>query len=114
MAQRPHGERSALEKFLKSKGLGLGCHTRPSLCVHIVCLIKGAGPGKKGACLQATGQAAGECPGPLPTPRHQGQALVVGGGIGDAQGGKEESRSPAPLQVRLPGQCEAVKEVRGM
>lgn len=95
MAGGPHGERSALEKFLKSKGSGPGCHTRPSLCVYIVLLIKGAGPGKTALVSRQRGRLLGNAQGPSP-PRHQG------GGRGSGRGcpeWKDESRSPAPHQV---------------
>lgn len=106
--RRPHGERSALEKFLKSKGSGPGCHTRPSLCADIVPLIKGAGPGESGAGVQATGQGCWGMPkGPLPP--FTGTRAEEGSGRG-AQSGRTSSRSPAPPQVAGGGLYESVNE----
>lgn len=108
-AQRPHGERSALEKFLKSKGSGLGCHTRPSLCAHIVCPIKGAGPGKREPVSRRLGRLLGNARA-LPFPRHQAPRPGLRGGGAGVPGWRSEPRSPVSLQVALPGLWEAVEE----
>lgn len=96
MARRPHGERSALEKFLKSKGSGLGCRTRPSLCAHIVSLIKGAGPGKAEPVSRRLGRLLGNAQGPsLPQAPGPGKAR---GRRASAWREKDEARRPEPLQ----------------
>lgn len=91
MAGRPHGERSALEKFLKSKGSGPGCHTRPSLCADIVPLIKGAGPGKAALVSRQQARLLGNAQGPS-RPRHQG------GGRGSGRGGAQIGRTSPEAQ----------------
>ena len=106
MARRPHGERSALEKFLKSKGSGPGCHTRPSLCVDIVPLIKGAGPGKAALVSRRQARLLGNAQGPSRT-RHQGRGRGSGRGCPEWE---DKPRSPAPPQVAGGGLYESVNE----
>ena len=93
MVGRPHGERSALEKFLKSKGSGPGCHTRPSLCADIVPLIKGAGPGKAALVSRRQARLLGNAQGPSRR-RHQGGGRGRGRGSPEREGKPQVQRHP--------------------